>query len=71
MPQLIVNLFPNAFAIPFLEVFVHRAVWRQVIGHHLPLATTAMHTKNGIENFMQVYGSRMPKPSLQPLLPAE
>jgi hypothetical protein len=55
MAHLVVELLPDAFALPLLKVAVHSCVRRQVMWHHLPLATRALHIENAVEDFSEIY----------------
>jgi hypothetical protein len=55
------HLLPNPFALPLLKVAIHRAVWRQVVGQHFPLASRSLNVEDAIKNLSKIDLDWMPK----------
>ena len=56
--QPIVNPLKRAIVTPFGEVVVHRTLWKQVMGDHVPLATAAALIQDRVEHFPHVNAPR-------------
>src|ERR1035437_10731462 len=60
LPQTVEDLLPRAVGLPLGEVVVHRALGRQVMGEHGPLAPRTIEVEDRVEPLPHVDLARSP-----------